>query len=325
LPLPRLLRLGLALLLGLAIPSPARGQAWLPAKGEGALGVTFGDYGFDGHFDGNGRRDPFGGTHALSMAGEVIYGLSDRFALAGSLPFITTKLTGSFPKGVPLGPLDDGRYHGDFQDFRFEARFMALNRKLAVTPLAGINLPSHDYEVVGEAVPGKRTKEAYLGVAAGRTLDPFLPRLYLHVRYSYTWVESVVPDVNRLDRSNADVELGYTPLARLSLRTFGAWQITHGGLDLEDMRTRPNFFRTHDRAARTNYFNLGAGATFQVTSALEVYSAIVKTMSGENAHQARSLYLGGAVWFGGGFGGSRARSQKSLRQSLPRPKACPLC
>ena len=26
-----------------------------PPKGEGALGLTFGDYSFDGHFDGHGR------------------------------------------------------------------------------------------------------------------------------------------------------------------------------------------------------------------------------------------------------------------------------
>ena len=53
----------------------------------------------------------------------------------------------------------------------------------------------------------------------------------------------------------------------------------------------------------------------------------VKTMQGENAHQARSFYLGAAFWFGGGFGGGRRPPQNSMRQSLPlpRPKACPLC
>jgi hypothetical protein len=58
---------------------------------------------------------------------------------------------------------------------------------------------------------------------------------------------------------------------------------------------------------------------------VELYSAFVKTISGENAHQARSFYLGAAFWFGGGFGGGRSAPLRSVRQSLPRPKACPLC
>ena len=145
---------------------------------------------------------------------------------------------------MPLGPLDDRQYHGDFQDFRFEARFMALTGALALTPFAGVNLPSHNYEVTGEAVPGKRTKESFVGVAAGRSLDPFLPKGYVHLRYAYSFVEKVVPDVNRLDRSNLDAELGYAAASRLSLRLFGAWQVTHGGLNLEDMYSFPDLFRT---------------------------------------------------------------------------------
>jgi hypothetical protein len=318
--------LGAALLLAVVAPSVARAQAWLPTKGEGAIGLTFGDYSFDGHFDGTGQRIPFGGTRALSAAGDLLYGITDRFAVAGSLPFITSKFTGTFPKGVLLGPLDfDRRYHGDFQDFRFEARFMAITGELALTPLVGVNLPSHNYEVVGEAVPGKRTKEAYLGFAAGRSLDPFLSKGYVHLRYTYSFVEKVVPNVRKLDRSNIDAEFGYAAADRLSLRAFGAWQITHGGLNLESMFNTPDLFRTHDRATRTDYFNLGVGATLQASPGVELYTAFVKTISGENAHQARSFYLGAAFWFGGGFGGGRSAPLRSVRQSLPRPKACPLC
>jgi hypothetical protein len=301
-------------------PSLVRAQAWLPTKGEGAVGLTFGGYGFDGHFDGTGRRIPYGGTQALSLAGDVTYGVTDRFAVTASLPYVTSKFTGTFPKGVLLGPLDiDRNYHGDFQDFRGELRFMALTGDLALTPFVGLNLPSHNYEVVGEAVPGKRTKELYLGMAAGRSLDPLLDKAYVQARYSFSFVERVVPNVDTLDRSNIDLELGYSATSRLSVRAFGAWQVTHGGLDLEDMFSRPDLFRTHDRATRTNYFNLGVGMTFQATARVELFTAFVKTISGENAHQARSLYLGAAFWFGGGYGGhARPTAQASAR---PTPES----
>jgi hypothetical protein len=290
---------GTTLALALALPSGAAAQAWLPVKGEGSLATTASDYSYNGHFDSDGRRDRFGGTHARSIAVEIGYGITDRLAVTGGLPFITTRLSGSFPPGVPLGPLDDGRYHGDFQDFRVDLRFIAVVGPLALTPVLGVNIPSHRYEVVGEAVPGKRTRELFLGANVGRALGS---RAYVHGRYVYSWVEKVLPDVRKLDRSNVDAEAGGAIVRHLTLRGIALLQITHGGLNLEDMRTRPGFFRDHDRAARTNYLNAGAGATFEATRVLDIYLVFVKTVWGQNAHQARSFSLGASWQFGGGFG-----------------------
>lgn len=293
--------LGLAALLAgsLAGAGTAQAQAWLPPKGEGAVSVTLGHYSFDGHFASDGRRDPFGGTRAWSVWTEVSYALTDRLSVSASLPFVSTKLTGEFPDGVPLGPLDDGRYHGDFQDFRFEAAFMARGGDLAVTPFVGLAIPSHSYEIVGEAVPGKGLRELLLGLGVGRTLGP---RAYAHARYAYAFLEKALPGVDRLDRSNLDAEVGYAVHPRFSLRLSAGVQVTHGGLDLEDMRSHPSFFRTHDRAARTNYVNLGGGASYALADAWNLHAIVYETVSGENAHQARSLSAGASWRFGGGFG-----------------------
>ena len=205
---------------------------------------------------------------------------------------------------MQLGPLDEDRkYHADFQDFRFELAWNVVPGDFAVTPFVGIGLPSHEYEYKGEAVPGKGLREVYVGAAAGRSLSPFLPRAYLHARYAYAFVETVDVDVDKLDRSNLDTELGYEVAPRLLVRALARWQVTHGGLDLEDMRHHPDFFRSHDRAARTNYFNLGLGASFALGASWDVYAIFIKTLSGENAHQSRSLSIGATWYFGGGFGG----------------------
>ncbi len=216
---------------------------------------------------------------------------------------MNTRLSGSFPDGVPLGPLDDGRWHGDFQDFRLELDVQAVRGSLAVTPFVGTGIPSHDYQIVGEAVPGKGLREVFVGVALGRRLAPVLPAGYAHLRYSYAFLQELDADVDTLDRSNLDAELGYAASSRLTLRAAAGWQVTHGGLDLEDMRTHPDFFRSHDRAARTNYLNLGGGATFAVAESWDAYVIFYKTVSGENAHQARSISLGATWRFGGRFGG----------------------
>ncbi|HET7747219.1 MAG TPA: hypothetical protein VFM29_07950 [Vicinamibacteria bacterium] len=286
------------------------------------MSITLGDYAFDGHFDAEGREDPFGGTRAKSVWLEGMYALTDRLAISASLPFVATKLAGDFPEGVPLGPLDrDRKYHGDFQDFRFELAYNAVGGDLGVTPFVGLGMPSHEYEYVGEAVPGKGLREAYLGVAAGRSLAPRLPRAYLHARYAYAFVEKVDPDVDKLDRSNLDTELGYGLGRRFVGRLLARWQVTHGGLDLEDMRRHPDFFRTHDRAARTNYFNVGLGASCQLGTAWDVFAIFIKTISGENAHQSRSLALGATFSFGGGFGGGPASPANSPPAATRRPAA----
>jgi hypothetical protein len=214
-------------------PAIARAQAWLPTKGEGAIGLAFGGYGFDGHFDSKGERIPYGGTEAVSLAADITYGITDRLAVTGSLPYVTSKFTGTLAPGALPGPLDSDReYHGDFQDVRAEVRFMALTGDFALTPFVGVNVPSHNYQVVGEAVPGKHTNELALGVAAGRSLDPFLSKAYLQARYFFSFVEKVVPDVSRLNRSNIDLEFGYAVSRRLSGRLISAWQIGHGGINL---------------------------------------------------------------------------------------------
>lgn len=265
------------------------------------MAVTLADYAFDGHFDSSGSSDHFGGTRSKSIAVEATYAITDRLAATVGLPFIATRLSGSFPAGVALGPLDDGRYHGDFQDLRMELRFVALPFPIAITPLLGASIPSHAYEVIGEAVPGKRTREVFLGTNVGRALGK---RAYVHCRYVFTRVEKVVPEVSTLDRSTVEVETGGMVTGRLGARALAIRQVTHGGLDLEDMRTNPNFFRTHDRAARTNYLNVGGGVTFEARPTVDVYAVFLKTVSGENAHRARSLSVGASFGFGGRFGGN---------------------
>lgn len=230
---------------------------------------------------------------------EVSYGLTDRLTATVGLPFISSRLTGSFPAGVALGPLDDGQYHGDFQDVRADLRWQIRAQPIALTPVIGVNVPSHHYEVIGEAVPGKRTREVFAGLNVGRA---FGARAYAHARYVYSRVEKVVPDVKKLDRSSLDLEAGLSPRRRTELRGLAAFQVTHGGLDLEAMRSHPGFFRDHDRAARTNYLNVGAAVGFEATRRLDVFAVFYKTVWGENAHQAHALSLGASWEFGGGFG-----------------------
>jgi hypothetical protein len=200
-------------------------RPWVPPRGECAVSVTYQNYYVTGHFDPLGNENKNGATHSKAVVMEVDYGLTDTIALTVSLPFIASKYTGPpvyFVGGHPTypGPLDDGTYHGAFQDLNLEVRRMFVTGPIAVAPFAAYTQPSHEYETHGEAVPGRYRRDLHLGASAGASLDRLLPRTYAHVRYAFSTAEQVhdFPSV----RSNIDLEGGHDLTTRLNVRGLAA-------------------------------------------------------------------------------------------------------
>src|SRR5262249_50272462 len=151
-------------------------QAWIPSKSEGTVSLTYQNYDVAGHFDAQGRKNNNGGTHSHAVISEVDYGITDTTALTVSLPFIMSKYTGPpvyFVGGVLTrpGPLDDGTYHGAFQDVRLEARRVFWAGPVPVAPFVGASFPSHDYQTEGEAVPGRHRRDLQIGANVGVNLN----------------------------------------------------------------------------------------------------------------------------------------------------------
>lgn len=291
------------------VADAAWAQAWTPSKGEGTVGITYQNYYFTGHLDPEGQDDRNGAAHAKAVLTEFDYGVTDSVALNVSLPFIASKYTGSpggsvfGPLVLPVGPLDDGRYHGAFQDWRFELRYGAVStRAVSLTPFVALAVPSHRYEISGEAVPGKHRREALVGASGGVPFDSLLRGAYIHARYSYAVVQRVRGA--RLNRSNVDVEGGAPIVSRLMLRGVSAWHIAHdhGSIAFEDALQDPELWRIHDREVGASFVNAGAGLTLSLTDAMDVNVLYITTVSGSaGAHAATALSLGISWGFGGGY------------------------
>lgn len=293
---PRVAATCLALLLGSV--DTATAQAWLPARGEGSVSAAYQNYSYDGHFDPQGNPDEFGATRAHTVFAEIDYGLGHRFAVGASLPFVTSKFVGVPPPIFTPGPLDDGTYNGAFQDWRFGVRYLAFSKaSFSLTPSVSVSIPSHDYETVGEAVPGDNRKALILGLSAGSFLDPMFPNAYVHARYAFSLVERErgFPQ----DRSNVDLELGGTIGARLTVRGLVALQIAHNGPTVADFLSDPDFLRQHDRFVNASYVDVGGGATYALSRAFDAFAFYTQTLSGENAHRAHALSIGTTWRFGG--------------------------
>ena len=206
-----------------------RAQPWSPPKGEGTVSVTYQNYYVTGHFDLLGHENTNGATHNKSLAAEIDVGLTDTLGLSVSLPFIASKYTGppSYrrrrnPDVIP-GPLDDGTYHGAFQDFR--RRDATPVPDAALWPWRRLSVSRFhrtSTRRVGEAVPGRRRPELQLGATAGVPLDEVLPALYVQVRYGI----GAAPPLQGFSavRSNINLEAGCAVTARLAFRGLFDWQ-----------------------------------------------------------------------------------------------------
>jgi len=295
----------LGLVAGSAAPLCA--QAWVPPRGEGTVTATFQTYVVPGHFDRFGRKNNNGGTFTQTLILDLDYGVTDTWALDVSLPFIASKYTGPptyfvGPFETHPGPLDTGKYHAAFQDLRVEARRMFLTGPIAVAPFVGALLPTHEYETVGEAVPGRHRSEIQVGAAASAELAPVLHILsgtVLHARYAYAASERV--DDLPFTRSTIDLE-GHQPVAsRVALRALFRWQIAHTGPELSELE---HDWTHHDRFIAPSYFNVGAGTSVSLTRSTDLDFLWIRTVSGRNgAHRARLLSVGATWSFGGSLAG----------------------
>jgi hypothetical protein len=293
----------------------ATAQAWVPSQGEGMVTVTYQNYYTLGHFDRQGRETPNGATHSKALIAELNYGVTDTIGVAISLPFIASKYTGPRPsyfvgafETFP-GPLDDGSYHGAFQDVRVEVRRAFLAGPVTTTPFVGAAFPTHRYQTIGEAVPGRHRRELQLGANAGVLLDELFRSTYAHARYMYTAAEREQDLPYR--RSNVDLEVGSSATSRVGLRALASWQFAHDAPTVEQLAP---IWPIHDRFIVPNYLQAGAGASIELTRTTEVHALWIAAVSGRGgAHIARVLSLGVTWRFGGGLGYLKNSSSESNR------------
>jgi hypothetical protein len=290
-------------------------QAWVAPAGEGTVSLTYQNYYVTGHFDPAGRLTKNGGTHTNAVVTDLDYSVTDTIGLSVSLPFIASKYTGSssyIVRGFPTtpGPLDDGSYHAAVQDLRVEARRVFEAGPVAVAPFVGAIFPTHDYETVGEAVPGRHRRELQLGASVSAVLDPVIPGAYVQVRYAYGAAERIrdLPYTH----SNIDLEGGHAVTSRVGLRGLVSWQIAHKGPTAAELASD---WRNHDRFIASSYVNVGGGPSVALTRAVDLYVLWVAAVSGDSgAHVSRALAVGTSWNFGGGLGGLGGGGRPSQRR-----------
>ena len=277
------------------------GQAWIAPRGETTVSLSLQRTEFRGHFYFDGSKVPHGESHSISFALGIEHSLTDRLAISASVPYVSSE-NGSEPQPV-LGRsgIDDGNYHSTWQDFRFGARYNAITGPVLVTPSISFRIPTHSYPTVGEAAVGPGLRETTLAVDVGKAFTPSNLNLYADAQVAYSWVQKFAGV--GMNRSNADLDVGWFATPSLNVHGVFSWQQSYGGITADQIfssagppNPNPNLpsvlFINHDRLLRDDFFRAGGGVTYSATERTAFFATAMRMISGANSHYGYLYSIG---------------------------------
>ena len=274
-------------------PSFAWGQAWLPDEHTLSVNFVHNDIENNDHYLPNGDELDVGHTRVFNDAFSVAYSPSDRWLISAGIPYVRARYHGSHPHAGTH--IDDGQYRGTFTDLRVELHYQAFEKPFAFAPFIASIVPTHDYPTLGHAAPGRRLAEQWVGFYLGKSLDDWLPRTYVQVRYNFAFVEKKIGVTH--NRSNLDMECGYFINSKWSVRGLASWQRTHGGIDVP-VPVKSRFYPYHDQLAAERYLEVGGGVAWAVREVTSVYLLYKKALNGADGHKLNNEFsLGLATSF----------------------------
>lgn len=237
-----------------------------------------------GEFDTPGGLIDLGETDTHVLLLSASYSLNERWLIFGSIPYVRKRHTGPFAHNlsefVNYTPpsrriVDDGQYHGGFQDVFIGAQYLAIDGPVSVSPYFSVGGPVADYPIYGNAIIGKHLWEIPVGVNVHFT--PYFSDWFFEADISYVFSERVM-DVD-LDYWLLHAAAGYYLTPRFAPRLFLVKRHAPTALDLGDI---PNFDTEagyhHDRTLKHSYLNGGIGFDYIISDRYSVSASYYETI-----------------------------------------------
>ena len=267
---------------------PAAAQAWAPRERQGD--VTFVTQMIDhiGRVFRDVRFDCCGTTN-VGIGVDVDYGLSDRWSVSFSLPYVFAKYRGGPPDGpaafLPYPAVDSCHcVHSTFQDVVLGSHYnlLKVRRSFSLMTSMSVGIPTHNYDYAGEAVVGFGLTELRMATDVGEQLDFIVPGLSIDGHYGYTIAERVLGISH--NRSDALFTASYTLPNRLGGHMILSGQRTYGGLRFPfEIEPFPERYLEFHRLLRDSYFQAGIGVSYAWRD-WDMSLSFLRTVSGDNTH-----------------------------------------
>lgn len=262
-------------------------QAWLPDGGTTSFGLAYSNAFYKLHYLPDGHTVDVGHTRTYTYEFAAAYSPTDYWMFNATLPVIRSAYHGCCAHPANLTSADDGDYHTTLTDLRLEAHYQLLQEPVALAPYVAWVHPTHDYQTLGHAAPGRDLDEVWAGLGIGKSLDQWIPRTYVQARLTYAWVQEVAGVSH--NRENVDFDLGYYVNTKVAVQALVNWQKTLGGVDVPMKRDNP-LFPYHDQLAADGHTNLGAAVSWFYSDRSTWSLAYSQGVQGTNGHKLANQF-----------------------------------
>jgi len=255
---------------------------------RGSFAISFQFIHTDG-FEGTQGTVPLGTTDARTINFDLLYQVSDRWAVEFGIPLVSKRYRGEFPhvpaaldppKDAPF--IDTGDYHTYFQDWRLGVFYRLLETPVHIEAFAAYGVPSNDYPFYAQSAVGQRLNKFDVGFTFGYT--PPISDAYYHLDISRVFVERTLGV--SIDHWRINGEAGYYFGPRLS--GFGFFMLKEGdGLEFPDDFPPPRtteWWYQHDRMVKHNYINVGLGLRWALNDRYQLDLAAMTMVHADQVH-----------------------------------------
>lgn len=233
-------------------------------------------------------------AHIVLLSG--VYSLSPRLKIFGSIPYVQKRYRGAsevvhdpnvdFVAYSPpdLTMVDDGDYHGGFQDASIGMQYLAIDGPFSVSPYISFGAPLRDYPIYGNAIIGKQLWELPIGVSLEFT--PYFSDWSFHADIAYVISEKAVGvDLNYW---YWHASASYFVTRRFAPRVFLTQRKAPNALlwpeDFSDDLDNEFWFH-HDRTLKHAYLNGGIGFDYIVSDRYSISATYFETLDPDHVSE----------------------------------------
>lgn len=309
-------------LLGWLAVSLSTSAALAQQKGMGSIGVEYQYIHSDLFIDDVGEYDYWStDTRLLMFAGD--YTFADKWTVFVALPYIEKRFVSEVDwGGDPHNPndawwidyvptdkrfIDDGAYHGGFQDLSLTVSYEVLDGPLTLSPYIGYGVPVDDYPFYAKAAIG--TNLWTIPVGASFSYLPYFDDWYIDGNVAYVFSEK--PLGINVDYWSVHLSAGYWFRPNFSVNLFAGLRYVIDGLvmpwsfsDDPTYSDYPDAYDTeewynHDRVLANRNLNAGVAFNYFFNEKYSVSGSFYKGVWAEQSSKPdRAFTLGFARHFG---------------------------
>ncbi len=263
-------------------------------KGHGSVSIGYQNTYINGMFvPVPGGEAPIGAVRVQSISFDLDYFFADRWSAHLGIPFIEAKYSGDAPHCITQAPpqcqgavvpsqphpesafLDDGYYHGAWQDWNLGLAYHTSINDYLLTPSITAYIPSHHYTFFAQAAVGQDLRKIEVALDLAHQFE--LSNLYYRVRLGRVFAEKTLGQ--SIDHNRLDLELGYFLNDAWTVKVFGAGKKGNGYTGGYDQTTE--LWYHHDQRAQHNYADLGAGFDYRVNDKYPVAASGQRLVRGQ--------------------------------------------